>query len=93
LLLLSVTTPHAVLISVSMFLGHSVSAPPAANLLVFVAQNSSRRPRLRCLGQPRILRGDAVRMVVGEAEICVLEPVWMGGSWRVSVLAGPLTRV
>ena len=84
---------HAVRVYVSAFFAFSKSAPPAANLLAFVAQNSSRRPRSRRPGQPRILRGDAVLIVVGEAEICVLEPAWMGGLGPASVLSGPLTRL
>jgi hypothetical protein len=68
-----------VAIPVSTFLGAPTSAPPVANLLAFVAQNSSRRPRSGRLGQPRILRSDAVLMVVGAVEMSVLGPAWMGG--------------
>jgi hypothetical protein len=32
-------------------------------------------------------------MVVGEAEICVLESTWMGGLGLVFVLSGPFTRL
>jgi hypothetical protein len=54
----------------------------------FFAATRSRRP-----GQPRILRGDAVLMVVGEAEICVPEPAWMARLGRASVLDRVLTRL
>ena len=87
------TDRTVVVIPVSAFLGAPATAPPAANLLAFVAQNSSRRPRSRRPGWPGILRGDAVLMVVGEAEICVLEPAWMARQGLVSVLSGLLTRL
>jgi hypothetical protein len=82
-----------VAILVSTFLGHLATAPPGANLLAFAAENSSRRPRSRHPGEPKILRGDAVLMVVGEAEICVLEPAWMAMFGRASVLDRVLTRL
>jgi hypothetical protein len=84
---------HAVSVSVSAFLGDPTTAPPAANLLAFVAQNSSLRPRSRRRGEPRILRGDAVLMVVGEVVFSVLGSAWMGGLGRVFVLSGPFTTL
>ena len=74
-------------------LGAPTTAPPAANLLACAAENSSRRPRSRRPDEPRILRSDAVRMVVGEAEICVFEPVWMVRLGAAPVLPGLVSKL